>query len=75
MDLTIEYNLNQTIIARDGYTYFDILSDIGGMQSILISFIVIFISIWNYNMLDNFLVTRLYKVNKPKSSSSSRQMD
>ena len=75
MDLTIEYNLNQTIIARDGYTYFDILSDVGGMQSILMSFIAIFISVWNHNMLDNFLVSRLYKVKKTKSQHQKRDYD
>ena len=31
MDITVEMNLNQVIIARDGYTYLDFLSDIGGM--------------------------------------------
>ena len=30
-------NLNQLVIERNGYTVLDYLSDIGGMQTILIS--------------------------------------
>ena len=66
MDIVIEYNLNQTVIARDGYKFFDLLSDLGGMQGILMSLIGYFIAFWNYNMLDNFMVTRLYKIKKSK---------
>ena len=67
MDIIIEYNLNQRVIARDGYKALDLLSDIGGMQSILMSAIGYVVAILNYNMLDNFLVNRLYKIQQPKS--------
>ena len=49
-------------ISRDGYTYLDWISDIGGIQGILISAIAIVISFWNYNYLDNTLASKLYRV-------------
>ena len=67
VDITIEVNRNQLVIARDGYTFLDFLSDIGGMQGMLLSganFVLVF---WNYNFFDNFMVTRLYKIYKPSS--------
>ena len=30
-DITIEVNPNQRVVARDMYTFLDLLSDIGGM--------------------------------------------
>lgn len=70
MDIIIEYNLNQMVIARDGYKALDLLSDIGGMQSILMSAVGYLIAILNYNMLDNFIVSRLYKLQQPKNESA-----
>ena len=49
MDITIEMNLDLRIIARDGYTFLDYLSDIGGMQGLLISGVALFLAMWNYN--------------------------
>ena len=31
LDVTIEMNLDQRVISREGYTTFDLISDIGGM--------------------------------------------
>jgi len=41
--------MNLREIAREGYTMLDWLSDIGGIQGMLISLIAIFVSAWNYN--------------------------
>ena len=60
LDITIEMNLNQKILFREGYTVMDYISDIGGLQGILISGAAMLLSISNYNNLDNFLVTHLY---------------
>ena len=64
MDVTFERNMDLTVIARDGYTILDWISDIGGIQGIMISAVAIVVSIWNYNWLDNFLVSRLYRIEK-----------
>ena len=53
LDMTIEMNLNQLVVARDGYTGLDLLSDVGGMESILISGCLILLGIWNYHYLEN----------------------
>ena len=49
MDITLEMNLNQLVIAREGYTVLDWISDVGGLQGILISTLAMLISFWNYN--------------------------
>ena len=73
MDITVEMNLNQVIIARDGYTYLDFLSDIGGMQGMLISLIAFFISFWNYNHLENYMVSNLYLYGKDGDQGQNLQ--
>ena len=65
LDITIEANLSQVLIARDGYTFLDFLADIGGMQGMLFSGIGFFMAIWNYNYVDNYMVERLFKTYKP----------
>ena len=42
-------NLDVTLIERNGYTLLDVLSDVGGLQSILISGASLLLSILNYN--------------------------
>lgn len=41
---------------------FDLLSDIGGLSSILISLLAIVANVWNYDNLDNMMVAHLFKV-------------
>lgn len=71
MEITVEMNLDQVVIARDGYTILDFISDIGGMQGMLISGAALVLTIWNYNHLENFIVTKLYRL----SSSSLSLID
>lgn len=54
-------NMDLGLIERTGYTVLDILSDVGGLQGILISGISLIISALNYNYLDNYLVSNLFK--------------
>ena len=62
MDITFEMNRHQRVVARNGYTILDFISDIGGMQGIMMLFFAIFCSMWNWNQLDNYMVSKLYKV-------------
>ena len=64
MDITIEMNLDQEVIARTGYTFLDYLSDIGGIMGILFSGVAYLMGAWNFNNFDNYMVTRLYKLEK-----------
>ena len=62
MDLTIEMNMNQTTMARSVYNTLDVLSDVGGIQGIVMSGIGLFLGIWNYNNFDNYMASHLYKI-------------
>ena len=61
-DVVIEREFDQFLLTRQGYHLFDFMSDIGGMQGLLYSGFAFFISIWNYMMFDNYMVSRLYKL-------------
>ena len=64
-------NLNQLVIARDGYTALDFISDIGGMQGMLMTGCAFLLTIWNYQHLDNFLIAKLYRL----STNAHKQDD
>jgi len=49
-------NLDKQVISRDGYTFLDWVSDVGGMQGMLISAMAVLLGIWNHNYFDNYLV-------------------
>ena len=57
-------NLNLELIQRNGYTVLDLLSDVGGILEISSIVITYFLAFWNYNYFENYLVTRLYKLEK-----------
>ena len=64
MDITFERDLSLLVISRDGYTVLDWISDIGGIQSILMGAVAIIVGYWNYNNFDNFLVSALYMLDR-----------
>lgn len=55
-------NLNLLFVSRDGYTVIDMFSDIGGIETIFISMIHIFLSVWNYKHFDSYMASHLYKL-------------
>ena len=62
IDITFERDLNQLVIARQGYTVLDLFSDVGGLMGILMTTVSIFLYAWNYNTLNNYMVSKLYQV-------------
>ena len=76
LGFSIQMNLDQILIGRTGYTILDVLSDVGGLQGILISGISVFLSIVNRNVLDSYLVSKLFNFSQdpvgPSTSSSSK---
>ena len=70
MDITIEMNLDQGILARKGYTFLDVLSDVGGIQSIVASAITLWLSAWNYKHFDNFMASALFKIKMEQPGAS-----
>ena len=61
MDVTIEMNLDLGVIQRESYNFLDVLSDIGGMQSIIITTFSLLIGIWNYKHFDSYMASKLFK--------------
>ena len=71
MNLSVEMNLDQLFIAREGYTFLEVLSDVGGLEGLLLSFTAAILVIFNHNNFDNYLASRLYKVKDDSESDSS----
>ena len=59
--LYIQMDLDMTVIERSSYTVLDVLSDVGGLQGILISASSLVLGILNYHYLEGFLVSKLFK--------------
>ena len=72
MEINVERNLDQVVIAREGYTILDYLSDIGGMQGMIFSGFALLLSFWNHNYFDDHLVSRLYKFERPIRTTSTK---
>ena len=64
MQMTFEVGMTQQVILRHGYTIFDLLSDMGGMYSLLISFFGLLLALFNYKHFDTFMASRLFKIKK-----------
>ena len=54
-------SMDQTLIERSGYTVLDVLSDVGGLQGILISGMSLILSLLNHKFLDNYLISKLFQ--------------
>ena len=67
--LAFEMNYDLNVVSRNTYNILDLLSDIGGIQSLLVTFFNLLLSIWNYNHFSNYMVSKLYKY---KSSPGAR---
>ena len=62
VSVTIEVNLTLQKFERSIYTVFDLLSDIGGLTEMFLATFSIVLVIWNFSSLDNFMVTKLFKI-------------
>ena len=60
--MTFEFDLDLTVIQRIGYTIPDLLSDIGGMEALILSLFNIILGFWNYNNFDNHLISKFFKL-------------
>ena len=64
--VTVEMDPNLMMYERSVYTFFDLLSDLGGLNGILMTFAGIFIAELNYNKFENKMVKRLFRIKKPE---------
>ena len=65
--VTIEMSLARMDYSRARYTFLDLLANFGGFMGIFRWIFTTFVAAWNTNALDNFMVSKLYKL---RSSSS-----
>ena len=70
MDITIEMNRELQVIQRSGYTILDLVSDIGGVQSFILSGFAIVIGLLNYQHFDSTIASQLFKFRKPSAKNS-----
>ena len=56
MKMTFEHNFDRNVVERDNYTFLDVLSDAGGLSSVISSVFVSLLAIVNYNNLNAHLV-------------------
>ena len=66
VSVSFEMDLNMMHFERKLYTVFDMLSDVGGLLGILVTITAVFSGMWNFQALDNFMVSRLFKIKRPK---------
>ena len=61
---TLGIELSQDLIhyERTGYTLLDLLSDIGGIQGLIYSFLSLIVSLYSNGIVNEYLVTKLYNV-------------
>ena len=58
----IQNDLNLTSLSREVYTILDVLSATGGIASALISLLVPIVGLLNYNHLESYIASRLFKI-------------
>lgn len=62
--VSFEMNMDMNSIDRVGYNFIDMLSDIGGIQTIVMTTFALILSILNHNYFDSYMAQRLYKLDK-----------
>ena len=77
--ISYEFDLNMYRIDREAYNTLDWLGDIGGLKEALSLIFLAIISVFNYNALENYMVTQLYrgetKKDKTSRKASTRTVD
>lgn len=73
LDIVIERDLSLQHIKRRSYTIIDIVSDTGGIQSMLFSITTLILSFWNFNMTENYIVSRLFKLARQTQADSTQK--
>lgn len=57
MDIQIEMNRDLIYVQRTGYTILEMLSDVGGVQAIVMSFMAFLVGICNYKHFDTYMAS------------------
>ena len=71
--LSFEVDLDLITVSRVRYNVIDMFSDIGGIQSILMTTFMLILSAFNHNNFDSYMAQRLYKLEKEFKSGPAEQ--
>ena len=63
--ISFERDLDKIIIERTAYGILDMLGDVGGLNDALKAIAGFFIAILQYNVFENYMVSLMYKEQKP----------
>ena len=61
LSLQFEVSNDAQLMTRSVYTFWQVLSDVGGVNGLLVSFVALIVSITSYQQDENFLASHLYK--------------
>ena len=62
VEVAFEMSLDLKKYSRTRYNFLDVLANVGGFMGIFRWIFTVFMGAWNTNALDNFLITKLFKV-------------
>ena len=57
-------NLDVMRYERQVYTFFDMLSDVGGLMGIIATTFHFVISLWTFQSFQDYMISRLFKIKK-----------
>ena len=60
VSITVQMNLDIKQVYRLSYGVLDLISDIGGVYIFIFSLLAFILGMWNYNYVDNYMVSHLY---------------
>ena len=69
MNINVEMSLDKVDIERENYSFLDVLSDAGGIQSIFITVFSVIIALLNYKYFDTYMASRLFKLKKENADT------
>ena len=71
MEISVEMDLDVTMLQREYYDLLECMADIGGILQILLSGIAFILVILNYQHMDNFLAAQLFKIDSSGSDNDN----
>ena len=73
--MTIEMNHDLSIVQRNSYNFFDMLSDVGGVHTAIYAVLGATLAVFNYKNFDNYMASRLFKIKNKDSDTRKVQID
>ena len=74
MALGIDMDLTRTVINRTNYTILDVMSDVGGLESVLASLVSFLLGALNYNNLNSQMISQLFKFPGQGAKGAKKQV-